>query len=213
MKRVFIIALILLISLPVFAQQQQRQPDPEELLVPVPYVAAGISFPMLPSNFKELWVIGIQFGAGLDRPISEKYFLNLDLFMSFHGLDKNGYRDKHDLEWNIYNPLQGTASLIFASVNFKWKFSKTPIGRGYIVGGGGPMLHRVAKIDVRAANQFYETVPAENNFGLGLNAGIGWEFKATRKWGFFFETRLYAGTVADNIGEVPIRFGARFASF
>ncbi len=211
MKRVIILTLILLISLP--AAAQQKPPEPVELLEPVPYMALGLAFPLIPSDYTDLWVLGMHGSVGLDRPISDKYYINYDIMISYHGLDKNGYRDKHDLDWNIFNPLDGEVTLIFATVNLKRKFPKTPIGRGYVVGGGGPMAYRRAKIDVRMADQFFETVEAENSFGFGLDVGIGWEFKATRKWGFFFEHRYYTGTVEDMITDMSIKFGARFVSF
>ncbi|MFC1564613.1 outer membrane beta-barrel protein [candidate division KSB1 bacterium] len=202
MKKLLILLLLMIFSVPAFGQDENSEP--------VPYFAAGMALPLMPSEFSDLYIPGMHVGVGLDRPLRDNYFLNLDLHMSYHGLDKNAYRESRDLDWNIYNPLQGQTALIYLTANFKWKFTTTPIGRPYVLAGAGPMVHRRAKIDIRAGDQFFETISDENNFGLAFSVGLGFEFKASKKYAIFFDSRMIFGTVKDNITDMPIRAGFRF---
>jgi len=188
MKRLLMILAILL----VFAVGASAQVPAKPFTV---YVGGGLSMPVSPSAFDDLYKMGFHGSGGVGFTVSPMFQVIGRVEYHTWGLDKEKY--------GISDVEGGSFKVIAFGADGKFAFGVpgAPI-KPFVLGGVG--MANISVSDFEYEGETIATIPSETDFYVAFGGGV--EFK-----NFFAQFRyVHIMTEGDATGTVPITVGVKF---
>ena len=172
---------------------------------------SGFSLPSSPEEFSDYWNSGINFGVGIERPISPKLIFQACLDYNTFPMNEDKFLSEAGVSGYDISLDGGGASIINVSANLKAPLSvKESSVTPYFVGGLGIFRLSVGDITVRYQGQS-ETAEGASETALSILLGTGLDFTINPKVKMFVEIKYGIGfTEGESTKYIPIKVGLSF---
>jgi opacity protein-like surface antigen len=176
------------------------------------YFGTGISFPVYPETFSNVWNTGYNFGGGLFTSISSIAQFGVGIEYNNFAYDIKRVYALYGLNANGVAASGGSASIILVSPMIKIRFSRARDRiSGYALLGIGYFHVSTGDLTIDQGNNVY-TLSGDSHSAVAVHLGIGVDVPVNDQLGILFQGEFINGfTDVQATQYIPVRAGMRFA--
>jgi len=181
------------------------------------FINGGISLPLTPTEFKDYWSLGYNFGGGANYIITPNIGVGASVGYSSMAFNEEGFLTDFGFGGipGVEITVNGAdVSILMATANFKYSFVPRGAVSPYVLVGVG--LFNISAEDITVTvdylgETYTETEPGPSESAFGLQGGVGVDIPVSPTVSIFLEVDYGMGfTEGESTGYLPVKGGILF---
>ncbi len=201
MKRGILILLLVLMTVPVLAQSRKTNC----------FIGTGVSIPVSPDDFKNIWNTGVNLQFGANHSYSENIHFGVDFAMHKFGINGTEFL-KLPENTAFYRVTGGSMYILNLMPVIKYRFSSTSIITPYIETGMGIFFSVKKNYSlITTGSRIPLTIKPENKINFGTKFGGGIEVELNDQFSIAVGLNYVIGfTDIESTQFFPVKISLKF---